>query len=644
MYKTSVPVAIQSLSDDNTEKDLNKYLDYFKKGKADRIFIAVLPGAYSNAFEIDITSYKFKRTIEFFKENGFEVGVWISAFGHGCTLSYDEAFGIKPGYTSIVDASGNVSTRGFCPLDEKFSGDYMQSVKKIAALNPDMIMLDDDFRINQRNGCVLSCFCEKHLKEFYRLCGEEIPREKIDSLIFSGGKNKYRDAYLKMTRETLLGFAKKIRTAINEVNPEIRAGVCMGSTTWDLEGTDALEISKAFAGDTKPFFRCCGAPYYTQFNMINVIEEERMQFAWVKNANSETEIFAEGDTYPRPRYNVSSKCLELFELALMCDGNSDGILKYMFPYDLPVGYEPGYIDRHIKQYDLRTQVAELFRDKTPTGVCSYQQMHKIPGFELPPVKTGETGYAKVMALRTDCDILAANSIPVCYGNSEYPVTVSGENARSIPPERLKNGALLDATAAKILKERGIDTGLTEICGPLHSHNEYYTGINATVTGISSNGFRTFFEITCDKKAEILSTYSPCNAPSSYRYENADGIRFLVFAADFRFTSFDAANYYNNYYRKKQLVSTLEWLGKKKLPVVFDNEKHPNMYVLASENDRAMSVLLLNVSPDDCEMPSLTLSKECKKIKFVNCDGNLNKNKVTLSDIPPYGFAAFEIEK
>lgn len=138
---------------------------------------------------------------------------------------------------------GESFEHGYCPLDEDFVNDYLDVVRCIASYSPDIIMIDDDFRLNGRN-YRLGCFCPKHLKAFYNIIGEEVPRNEIEKLMFTGGKNKYRDAYMKMTGKTLIDFAKKVRAAIDEINPTIRAGACMVFSTWDFEGVDGIEIAK----------------------------------------------------------------------------------------------------------------------------------------------------------------------------------------------------------------------------------------------------------------------------------------------------------------------------------------------------------------------------------------------------------------
>lgn len=651
MYKISVPIAIQSMDENNLERDLNKYLAYFKKGKISRVFIAILPGVYTKAFEEDINSEKFKKSIEFFKENRIEVGVWIGGFGHGSKLSHESETDMRGNYQQLTGVGGKSYAYGYCPLDENFRNDYIKSVKSIAKHNPDIIMLDDDFRINIRSN-YLACFCPKHLQKYYDMLGEQPTREEIEKNILTGEKNKYRTAYMNLMKETMLDFALDLRNAVDEINPNIRLGSCTSACTWDLDGVDGIKLSKAFSGKTKPFLRTFGAPYWdNEESLCKVIETERMLVNKVKTADESIEVFAEGDVYTRPRYNVSSKALELFDLALYCDGSFDGDLKYMFDYDLKVGYEEGYIKKHIKNLELFEEIKNLFKSKKSVGVRVFNEVHKIENMDLSLEYNNDVD--KSNTFPTDIEnnllrslehinelrshfVLSENTIPTAFEKGDYPVFLYGENAKYISEDELSNGAVLDVVAAEILTNRGFDVGLIKTEKINASTSEYYVSYEDKVSNFALN----LKKMLIKENARISSFLMPEKIPGACTYENEKGIRFFVFPFDLQFTP-HSKDYFNNYYRQKQLIDGIEWVGKKKLPVVC--EKHPHLYVMTAKNKNAMSVLLINIFKDEIEEPIVTLDKAYSKIKFVNCSGEMKDNKVYLSEIGSYGFCAFEVE-
>ena len=185
------------------------------------------------------------------------------------------------------------------------------------------------------------------------------------------------------------------------------------------------------------------------------MELERLQFAWSRNWDIER--ISEGDTYPRPRYNVPSRPLELFDLAMLADGTAHGMLQYLFDYNHSLSYETGYARRLLRNRSLRRQVAELFAGKRGVGVRVFDVMHKLRAWPLPEaLNAAEVSWLQAKPSKgLASQILSRNSIPTAYGEGDYPVLLLGENARYIPLEDLAHGAILDGDAAAILQALSI---------------------------------------------------------------------------------------------------------------------------------------------------------------------------------------------
>jgi hypothetical protein len=80
------------------------------------------------------------------------------------------------------------------------------------------------------------------------------------------------------------------------------------------------------------------------------------------------------------------------------------------------------------------------------------------------------------------------------------------------------------------------------------------------------------------------------------------------------------------------------------PLPAKSKKNPNLYIYTAKAQNAMSVLLLNVHLDSIDEPVIVLDKDYSDIKFVNCNGRIEGNKVYLSPIQSYGMAAFEVKE
>ena len=194
--------------------------------------------------------------------------------------------------------------------------------------------------------------------------------------------------------------------------------------------------------------------------------------------------------------------------------------------------------------------------------------------------------------------------------------------------------ILDIAAAKILWERGIDTGLKSVGGKVHPVEEIF---------LSGNHLGLYdawsYDITVDEKAEVLSFDG--DLPLSYRYENTDGQRFLVlnFATDI----LDKRAYiWKQYARGRQIAENVQWLSGQKLPACAPG--HPNLYMQCKEDAGSLTVGLWNFHPDPVFAPVVQLGAEYGKLECLNTEGILSGDQVELAEIPPYGFVAFTLSK
>jgi hypothetical protein len=340
--------------------------------------------------------------------------------------------------------------------------------------------------------------------------------------------------------------------------------------------------------------------------------------------------------YPRPRYNTPARTAELYDTALLASGEVDGILKYVFDYNRDIDYERGYVNLHVKNAPVRQGVAELFCGKKTVGVRVFEKMDKLPLWQLPETLDKDTlTYLKKEELGgTAAEILSHNSIPTVWeAGGEYPIAVFGENARYVEDADLKNGAFIDATAAKILQGRGID------CGFVHSvltgfSAEKFPGHHLPQIGLEKVRLH---KMEISSNAKVLSYLQPGDTPGAYLYENEKGQRFYCIAYDL-YNIETVPNYAFDYYRQVQMVESLQWLCGKRLPAVCSG--NPHVYLMTAKKEGEMSVLLLNHFMDELIAPEIRLDRAYSEIRFVNCTGKLDGDKVILSDVMPYGIAAF----
>ena len=626
----SVPITFSALN----RNTIDEYIERFKALSVGRVFIYGLGSVHLPTSLIYTRREECKFAVDRFKEAGFEVGFWVDSFGHGRPLfsCYDdrEADGE---FTPMLSLDGESTPYALCPDGEKFSSAFMKGVREMATLQPDLIMLDDDFRFARFGIQYLTCFCDKHIKDYYGRIGECVPRDKISDLIFSGGKNKYRDAYFDMISDTLLRFARKIRSAVDEVDPSIRVGASSVRETVDFSGTSQMEIARTLAGGTKPFCRLSGAPYGGT-DVIECVEFVRLQLASLEG--QEIECMTEGDTYPRPRYNMPSKVLELYNMALSSDPLCTDRLDYLYDYTQPPSYESGYDERAHRLSPVLSAIRSAFCGKRRTGVYVYNKLHKIRDTRFK--QTVEKSVVKRLHMTAENPAalyIAKNSIPTAFCDTGYPLCIFGENASDMDLSLLSRGAVLDARAAEILRDRGVDTGIVSAEYTVAA-GELFCGSDYPVVDVGSGAEMA---LRVKPGAEILSTFIPSGTPASYSYTNSSGERFLVLATD-TYLKRSKPNFAISYYRAAQLSEWIEGISGK-LPATCQG--NPNLYIATAVGDGGLSVLLVNSFADEVISPTVTLDRKYSSIYSPFSDAYLEGDKVRLGDISPFGFALFTVK-
>lgn len=581
------------------------FLRQAQEAQAARVWISL---DRSSLFDREDHMKRLEDNLRFFEQNGMETGVWIQAFGFGDPLSYKAC-----GWTRLRSVTGKEKEMdAFCPEDPDFTAAYLAWVADIAKLSPALIMLDDDLCLSVRPG--IGCFCDRHRKLLQQEVGElpDLPK------IFTGGKNKYRDAWYRVMGNTLRTFCRRVREAVDKVDPTIRMGFCAGYTSWDIEGTDPIELARILAGGTRPFYRLTAAPYWVATNrfpgmrLSAIIENARNQIEWSRAA-ADIEIFAEADSYPRPCYHTPAMLMENFDIAMHAAGIKS--LKYLFDYYSSPSYETQYQRIHVRNLPLYEAVEDAFRDTTPCGIKVYRPPHRITEAVLPKAFVGEkpvmrSYFSKAAAM------LARHAIPVAYGESEYAV-VFGDDALYFDgkPKRV----VLDRAAALLLQEKGVDVGFTLGAEAPHPTFEIFENERVLLQGI--DGEATFFDLCLKDGATVQSRFD-AGAVASFTYGN-----FLILNFD-AFTVGEASTLYGSYARGAQLQKFFGF----PYPAVCG---HADLYAICAERENEHVMLLQNLSIDPVFDFDIRLPRPCRRFRLIGGEGTLSGDRIRVTtDLAP----------
>ena len=608
-----------------------EYADSARRLGAKRIFIAIDRSAFFLRGE-NRESYmrSLRSNIEFFNGEGFYVGVWLQAFGFGDILSDAEA-DIAKNYTSLCSVSGNslMGRDAFCPESEAFFEDFSAFTESIAKCRPHMIMLDDDLCLSVRPG--IGCFCQKHLALIEAELGESLRETELQRLFFEGGESKYRSAWRKVMGKSHYGFARKVRESIDRVDPSIGAGFCAGYTSFDIEGFDVYELAKIYAGNSRPFVRLTGAPYWVARSrnrfenqpLGEVIECARSQYATLKS--KDIEVFSEADSFPRPAYMVPASVIECFSTALCAEEGLDELF-YPFDYYSSPNYEKKYINSRLKSKELHEFIEKHFHGKDFCGVGVADSLCKIEKREIPE------GASERQIMRgffnRGASLLATSGIPTVYGKSDAVIAV-GEDARYLDLENIPSRLITDAKGAFILASRGFDAGFISADPTSAPEFELFENGKEKVK-LWSSGEEGYYKFTLKEQADINAFFERNGEsfPSEYTYKSGS-CELLVYTFEIDLIPRLSALILS-YGRSRSLARFCA-------PEAF-MENVSGVYQICKRGDTGeYAVLFVNISEDPVYGGVIRLKNAHTGAELFGAEGELCGKELRLSsDIPPYG--------
>ncbi len=637
MYQTYVPLMNYSV----TPQTRKTYLKQFKEAKVNKIFLSVFGYGDDPATDF-VMAAALRENIDFFRREGIEAGVWIGrTIGHGGELSFGADYlPDLSSYTKMMGLSGQEAKGVCCPYDENFRKRIAAYVSAIATSGAKIVLLDDDFRISHGSK-EYYCACDLHMAKIRELCGENISREELRELAFSQKANKYRAAWLKAQGESLELLAADIRAAVDRVAPDVRVGLCSSPDLVGVDGTDPVKLAGLLAGEcTKPFFRMSGAPYWAVVGkkrpLATIIEMTRLQ-AYLSRERGGAEMISEGDTYPRPRYNVPASLLEMFDAALRIDGQFDGILKYMVDYNGSPEFETSYLCRHTKNLAVMERLDEMFGGKQMLGVNVSTRKDLLADADLEMGAMPRHLYYSMAGA-----MMALNSVPSMYGAGGICRAIFGEEARHVDLAELEKGAILDGIAAQILTDRGVDVGLAARLTFKEDNVLYLTDAEERERAFATpSGVRYApMKLSQDAKVVCKMEFKEGTEPFAYTYESASGARFLVYSFDGTALPRDTGMF-RGYLQQQVLKNGIEWISGKRLPAFISH--CPGLYMMCKGDGKKMAVALFNFFADSVDEPVIRLDRAYANIRFLGCSGKLEGDTVVLdAPIYAYTFAAFEV--
>ncbi len=659
-YKLSVPMPLIPAE----ESYFQIYLEMLKEMGADRVFLFAPP--MDASYMPELREYRewseiLREKIGIFRSAGISTAFWMAhTIGHGGDLS----LGNNSPYQQITGPEGKQASGCYCPLDKDFRNHVCASLAIMADSGVELIMLDDDFRVNLHKPEVSAgCFCKLHMDAFKKETGLDLSRDEIVKHALCGRPNEIREKWLDLNGTAMLDFAGEMEKVVHSVDKNTRFGLATAMTLWSNEGVDMRRLLEVMAGGTKPFLRTIGAPYWSKdpSNLSWVVEYNCLQKAWSKEWNAE--LMAEGDTFPHTRFHCSASSLHAYQQGLFASGYTN-ILNYSLVYLPKPDHEQGYFSKVRESMNNYDAICRFFpSDYLSEGIYPVCTPNNFMNIRMPEdLVDDEISWPDEQVF---VRFLSGMGIPITYEGTG-PVFLSGYGAAGLKEKELDEllirGAVVDSSAAEWLLERSLDIGL-EFCTdertPVFEYyfDEDFSGkYHGDRVWLLTSGNGVFKRCRIRTGAKIISEFCGIDGmksfPSVILYENEKKQRFCIFAFDI-YKAKNGKQLLYNYARQEQLTRCINWVGKKPLPVSVNS--YPDIHVVCrkSPDGRRTAIAVQNfnldpvidpelrIAPDiltgekiELLLPDADVSFETDEFQYIN-DGEYGYLRIKC-EIPPMG--------
>lgn len=555
----------------------------------------------------------FKRRLA---ELGVPSGILVQCtIGHGYPLTEDSPF---RKYVNLND--GAVQTT-VCPSDEGFCDYIRRTMHTLAEASPDVILIDDDFRLIFRPGN--GCACSWHLDRVAELTGRRFTREELYRELAANNLGDVAKAYIRSSSEALLMAARAMRRGIDEVDPTLQGAFCGCGNNMEC----AEEVAKLLAGEGNPIIlRISNGTYYPAGNRAFTRDFYRAAVQVMHVRGKVDAILAESDTCPQNRYALSANWFHSHYVGTLLEGTS-GAKRWITRLGT---YEPqsGVAYRRLlaKNRGFYQTLIDLVPRLTWQGCRVPLHPKKIYTFsELGwnSQNDGADGWVIHVLERMGLPVFYSDKVSGC---SFFAGTVDTKMSDAELLSALSAPAVFPSDVALRLEKRGLGEHLGVRVRPWTGDRASNDLIYATGQPVKAQEHPMELVPLSDKvKIESRAArtldrreYTPLY-PSTTVYENALGGTAIVFAGTpiTEFT-YDHAFSFLCYSRKVELVKLLSDVGC--LPVWYTEDAE--IYCKAAYTDVGeLFVALFNLSYDVLdEIPLGLTSKAVSSVKYLAPSG------------------------
>lgn len=593
------------------------------------------------------------------RDPGLRPGVLIQSFiGHSM---FDIEEPRREGWTRSVVADGR-ETR-WCPLDPSFRAYVADCVRRIAAESPAFVMTDDDLRV-----AYSECFCPLHAAELNRRTGKSLSPDEWRRRI-SSARSDDPDclAFSRLMRDTVRGIHALVRSAIDEVDPSIPAGVCEGGEEWRFSDSSAVAIA---AKGQRPVCRLASGLYLEQQRGEYPFQASLMRQQTIAAVHTgEADLLDEADTFPQNLWSRSAVGLHTHLVSAIMNGLKGAKVWFVNAWRPQEGRVPvAYTDLLAEYRGFYQVLAEEVAAMRPAGVATPLRVDPLEYHPCRPFDNfarGENTWAESTFSHFGVPFFASvdlgmDAVYELAGTNMVMRMTDGE-LRSLLSRKL----LVDGRAALALCRRGyadlvgVDvaekappftfeawTGTRDTCGPLRNMD------NAPGFTMHSGATALTYLRRGRFNEEGEYTYQPANAaaetvaPGTTLFTNSLGG--VVCATAYG----DYALFFSRFHpaRKRWLDRVLRELNGGVVDYTVLNEQDFSVLVRESGDGRKAVVAALNFNFQPVPSLEVAVSSRPERVELLAADGSWREAEAQYFDgkmsikasIPSWGVAVVRV--
>ena len=622
-YRYFLPYAPEWGSEKFCNQRLEELIVFCKDAQIDAVqfFVNTLPGTYympahSAAEQLHWVEW-MKHTVKPALEKiniSYQLNLQMILGAGSCGLNMRDEYN----WGFLVNQYGDESLGCACPLSVKFREIMGEMLSMWASTNPDIIWIDDDFRMHNHGlvtpsgDCDFYCYCDTHLDKFAEFAGKRYSREELVAKVLKpGAPTQLRLQWRQFLGNTMTETAGWINKRIQGASPKTRIALMTSCPdVHSVEGRDWKNLLTALSGKYTPMTRpMCGI--YT--GTVVPVKENACTYKYLSQSMATLKrLLGDGGIEFGPelentRFTTWCKSVSNSRYVMILSQLLGTAQITMSLNDLdgsPINQEPTTIPllRNTKP-ELEALAALSLCNWRPEGVIFIDDEQSAAKIRLAEnAKMQDLGLSREWE-----DVLLQCGIPAYHAScaeaaaGKDVVVLEAYTAWSpsdVELEKILSGAvLLDADAAFVLQERGFGKYLGVNVGKRQTFavmaEKYRDDVLKDITGRIPHRGLKWRRIECEGTTVASEFIDSKNRyfPGSMIFENSLGGRVATYASigDFSYGTF------GNHLRVKWLHGILNWLSRDRFPVL-PNLPHHGLCVVRSKKEN-MLVALANLGTD-----------------------------------------------